>query len=47
MKVFRGGVLRKYNRAILRTRNSEARSVELFNEHCASVVEEWEKIVGS
>lgn len=47
MKVYRGGVLRKYNRAILRTRNSEARSVDLFNEHCACVVECWEKIVGS
>ncbi|KAH8801518.1 hypothetical protein F5884DRAFT_862212 [Xylogone sp. PMI_703] len=47
MKLYRGGVLRKYNRAILRTRNSEKRSVEMFNEHCMSVIECWEKIVGS
>ncbi|KAI9692808.1 MAG: hypothetical protein M1820_009356, partial [Bogoriella megaspora] len=45
-KVFRGGVLKKYNRLILRTRAGAERSVELYNEHCESLVGAWEQIVG-
>lgn len=44
--VFRGGVLRKYNRIIIRTRASEGRSNESYIEHCRNIVSEWEKIVG-
>jgi hypothetical protein len=46
MPVYRGGVLRKYNRAILRTRRSENRSVEIYNEHCRDIIKAWESIVG-
>lgn len=46
MPVYRGGVLRKYNRAILRTRKSEERSVETYNEHCRDVIKAWNSIVG-
>jgi hypothetical protein len=46
MPVYRGGVLRKYNRAILRTRRSDNRSVEIYNEHCRDIIKAWEGIVG-
>lgn len=46
MPVYRGGVLRRYNRAILRTRQSENRSVEIYNEHCTDMIKAWEGIVG-
>lgn len=44
--VFRGGVRRKYNRVIMRTRAGENRSREMYIEHCRDVVAEWERIVG-
>ncbi len=46
MATYRGGVLRRYNRAILRTRNSEKRSKQLFDEHCRVVIRCWEEVVG-
>ncbi|UKZ74718.1 hypothetical protein TrVFT333_002388 [Trichoderma virens FT-333] len=45
--VFRGGVRRKYNRLILRTRAGSNRSSEEYLEHCKDLVGEWEKIVGT
>lgn len=46
MPVFRGGILRKYNRAILRTRRSEDRTADVYNEHCRDIIEAWDSIVG-
>lgn len=43
--VFRGGVLRKYNRIIIRTRTGGNRSNEIYIDHCKAVVSEWERIV--
>ncbi|KAI9666407.1 MAG: hypothetical protein M1821_004343 [Bathelium mastoideum] len=45
-KVFRGGIARRYNRIIFRCRAGETRSVALYNEHCASIVEAWGRIIG-
>ena len=45
--VFRGGVRRKYNRIILRTRASNNRTNEGYIEHCKAIVAEWERIVGT
>lgn len=45
--VFRGGIRRKYNRIILRTRAGSNRTNEVYIEHCRSMVTEWERIVGS
>ncbi|KAF2666777.1 hypothetical protein BT63DRAFT_318359 [Microthyrium microscopicum] len=45
-KVYRGGVLRLYNRAVLRTRVSENRSAELYGEHCRDLIKAWDEIVG-
>ncbi|KAI9683991.1 MAG: hypothetical protein M1822_005818 [Bathelium mastoideum] len=44
-KVFRGGIARRYNRIIFRCRAGETRSVALYNEHCASIVEAWGRII--
>lgn len=44
--VFRGGVLRKYNRIIIRTRAGGNRSNEIYIDHCKAVLSEWERIVG-
>jgi phenylpyruvate tautomerase PptA (4-oxalocrotonate tautomerase family) len=44
-KVYRGGVLRKYNRAILRTRVSENRSKEMYGDHCRELIRAWDEIV--
>ena len=44
--VFRGGIRRKYNRVILRTRAGSNRSNDLYLEHCNQIVSEWERIVG-
>lgn len=44
-KVYRGGVLRYYNRAILRTRVSESRTREQYGEHCRELIKAWDKIV--
>ncbi|KAK2043891.1 hypothetical protein LZ31DRAFT_554852 [Colletotrichum somersetense] len=44
--VFRGGVRRKYNRVILRTRAGSTRTNEVYLEHCRQVVKEWETVVG-
>lgn len=44
-KVHRGGVLRYYNRAILRTRVSENRSRKQYGEHCKELIAAWDKIV--
>jgi phenylpyruvate tautomerase PptA (4-oxalocrotonate tautomerase family) len=46
MKVYRSGRLVKYNRAILRTRQSEGRTPDVLNEHCRAVIECWERVVG-
>ncbi|KAK5991012.1 hypothetical protein PT974_09287 [Cladobotryum mycophilum] len=45
--VFRGGVLRKYNRAILRTRTGEGRPSDLYNEHCRDLIRLWAEMVRS
>lgn len=45
--VFRGGVPRKYNRVIIRTRAGGNRSKESYNDHCKAIVSEWERIVGN
>lgn len=45
--VFRGGVRRKYNRLILRTRAGSNRSDEMYQEHCRELVDAWSRIVGS
>lgn len=47
MKVFRSGRLVKYNRAILRTRQSENRTSDILNQHCKAVIECWEKTIGT
>jgi phenylpyruvate tautomerase PptA (4-oxalocrotonate tautomerase family) len=47
MKVFRSGRAVKYNRAILRTRQSENRTSEVLNEHCEAVIACWEKVIGA
>ncbi|RDW59936.1 hypothetical protein BP6252_13023 [Coleophoma cylindrospora] len=47
MKVYRSGRLVKYNRAILRTRQSENRTSDILNQHCQAVIECWEKTIGS
>jgi len=44
-KVFRGGVRRLYNRAILRTRVSENRTDEEYERHCLDLIEAWNRIV--
>lgn len=44
-RVYRGGILRSYNRAILRCRVSEHRSAELYGHHCRDLVEAWNNIV--
>lgn len=45
-KVYRGGVLKWYNRAILRTRTSENRTREMYGEHCKDLIRAWSGIVG-
>lgn len=47
MKVYRSGRSVKYNRAILRTRQSETRTSDILNQHCKAVIECWEKTIGS
>lgn len=44
-KVYRGGVLRYYNRAILRTRVSENRTSEQYGEHCRELMKAWDGII--
>jgi len=44
-KVFRGGVRRLYNRALLRTRVSENRTDEEYGRHCLDLIEAWNRIV--
>lgn len=44
-KVYRGGVLRYYNRAILRTRVSETRTREQYGEHCRDLIKAWDEII--
>ncbi|KAJ4989637.1 cis-3-chloroacrylic acid [Stagonosporopsis vannaccii] len=44
-KVYRGGVLRYYNRAILRTRVSENRTREQYGEHCRELINAWDEVV--
>lgn len=46
-KVYRGGVLRYYNRAILRTRASENRTREQYGEHCRELTKAWDEIISS
>ncbi|KAH6629588.1 hypothetical protein C7974DRAFT_189389 [Boeremia exigua] len=46
-KVYRGGVLRYYNRAILRTRVSETRTREQYGEHCRELMKAWDEILSS
>ena len=47
MKVIRSGRVVKYNRAILRTRQSENRTSDSLNQHCKAVIECWENIIGT
>ncbi|KAJ4300021.1 hypothetical protein N0V90_005270 [Kalmusia sp. IMI 367209] len=44
-KVYRGGVLRSYNRAVLRTRASDKRSTEEYGQHCRDLISAWTEIV--
>ena len=44
--VFRGGIRRKYNRVIVRTRVGSNRTDEVYIEHCKAIVAEWERIIG-
>jgi phenylpyruvate tautomerase PptA (4-oxalocrotonate tautomerase family) len=44
-KVYRGGVLRYYNRAILRTRVSENRTREQYGEHCKELIAAWDNVI--
>ena len=44
--VFRGGIRRKYNRLILRTRAGNNRTNEVYLDHCKQLVSEWERVVG-
>lgn len=44
--VFRGGVRRRYNRIIVRTRAGDNRSREAYIAHCRAIVGEWERLVG-
>jgi phenylpyruvate tautomerase PptA (4-oxalocrotonate tautomerase family) len=44
--VFRGGVRRKYNRIIIRTRAGSNRSTEMYNDHCRDIVRVWERVIG-
>lgn len=46
MPVCREGVLRKYNRAVLRTRRFEDRTVDVYNGHCRDILQIWEDVVG-
>jgi hypothetical protein len=45
-RVYRGGVLKWYNRAILRTRAAENRSREMYGDHCKDLIRAWSEIVG-
>jgi phenylpyruvate tautomerase PptA (4-oxalocrotonate tautomerase family) len=45
-KVYRGGIRRIYNRAILRTRVSDSRSPELYGQHCKDLIAAWDEIIG-
>lgn len=45
--VFRGGKPQKYNRIILRTRASNQRSNDLYNEHCRDIMRIWDEVVGN
>lgn len=44
-KVFKGGVRKFYNRAILRTRVSENRTEEEYGRHCKDLIAAWDQIV--
>ncbi|KAM0464879.1 hypothetical protein ACHAPV_001870 [Trichoderma viride] len=44
--VFRGGVRRKYNRVIIRTRAGSNRTNETYLDHCKHITAEWERLVG-
>lgn len=44
-RVYRGGVLSYYNRAILRTRVCENRTREQYGEHCRDLIRSWDEIV--
>jgi phenylpyruvate tautomerase PptA (4-oxalocrotonate tautomerase family) len=44
-KVYRGGISRLYNRAILRTRTSENRSADTYGQHCRDLIKAWNEIV--
>ncbi|KAJ8116011.1 hypothetical protein OPT61_g2462 [Boeremia exigua] len=44
-KVYRGGALQYYNRAILRTRVSETRTQEQYGEHCRELMKAWDTIL--
>lgn len=44
--VFRGGVRRKYNRMVIRTRAGSNRTNETYLDHCKQITTEWERIVG-
>ncbi len=46
-KVYRGGILRYFNRAILRTRVSETRTREQYGEHCRELIWAWDDILKS
>ncbi|KAK5448120.1 hypothetical protein LTS15_009144 [Exophiala xenobiotica] len=43
--VFRGGRRVQYNRIILRTRQGEQRTKEIYDEHCRDIVRLWDSVV--
>ncbi|KAK5194919.1 hypothetical protein LTR99_009910 [Exophiala xenobiotica] len=43
--VFRGGRRVQYNRIILRTRQGEQRTKEVYDEHCRDIVKLWDGVV--
>lgn len=45
--IYRGGILCKYNRAILRTRAGGERNKALYNEHCKQLVSLWNNLLGT
>ncbi|KIW17812.1 hypothetical protein PV08_05007 [Exophiala spinifera] len=45
--VFRGGKRAKYNRVILRTRQGEQRTKDIYDDHARDIIRVWEGVVGS
>ncbi|KAI1080597.1 hypothetical protein F5B20DRAFT_104423 [Whalleya microplaca] len=44
--VYRGGRLAVYNRVVLRTRASDQRSKEDYDDHCRDLIRAWREVLG-